>query len=782
MLIDSKARLNTSSCRDDCREVCKGCCWYKATPLCREFADCPDCTKIKPHPCVYIYHDLQAESGQGSNCAACCDCTDDEGCESCGCGCWYSYAGELRCSARAGGESVPGGIVPCCTESCGTGKPCTPIAGSACNSCQWSGFPDTHCWDPDCLPDFPGGPSLCRNIRPVYKWRGECWTLMAGLFGGEAGDPPTPDDTGLPCGTVSSATLCGYGWGDPDYYLECEKPQECDGQFCECCDTCEPEIISWCEWGGVLVTPDYHCPDGFGGGFPYCQNDDVDFQCGDCDYCCSGPPDPPNCVDNCVNDCPPGERCCAPIGPMTDCFCKDEDKDCEPEGLCNIAHPCCDAFSTQAHSLSVQILVNAKFELGGEAGWCSGGCEGLVGEAFGNQSLNVVVGANNGNQDDLDQYDLVCGRNPAGASQNDRIICASSDSCGLMPGSPSTSPKFGPDVDIIPNCDVIDRSCCPQQYPAYITDYNVCGAIPGNIPHAAHQADCQGPYYCPKGVSRFGNKHLGMAMAVGFSVRCDGLYGGGFSVGEVGQFNCPRLALGHWCGGLFNYGCPEPGGTQCGHSGTPGNFLPDSWSVGSVGSINIPGYYSGRVEYSGAYGCTGNVRMSVTFTPNDTITYNPISFSSLASHSDHPCAGSGNAYQWFDWDYQGSGLGNMTEALHARVRENCGIRAPSYFHPTQSPLITEIKNRHTATGQTIFAALELPSAIDILQLSFANKGGSGGSSPPGYGDVFRTQGFGGCDLRYATHDCNNCPGTVVDLGKASWSRGSVQAYGRMGYN
>ena len=795
MLIDSKANLNQTPCRDDCKEICTGCCWYRAIPLCNAWLDCPKCTIKDNGPCLYIYHDLQGIGTASEPCAPCCDCTndlDDTGCENCNCGCWYNAqspggVNHERCSAGHGLFDKSDDTYSCCDLKCGspTGY-CTPLAYSGCHGHCVFGYPD-GCWDERCA-GF--GEYSCRGLRPVYKYKGQCWTLQRAAPP-SAGDGHEIGATDGPCGVAGSSNYghCDEGgWeeipGPPSF---CKNDLVCKtkdgGTFtCGCCDNCEPEIVQWCAWGADLITTDYYCWDhNDQGGFGYCSDPAVDKECESCNDCCDGGGgDPPTCSSDCFDNCPAGERCCFPDGPGA-CFCLDENEDCNPDFPCNLSGDCCNQEIEQTHSLNVNVLINSAFSKGGFQG-CSGGCQDNAPEAFGGKSVDILL-SSGGNA-----ADFVCG-----FPNEHRLQCSGNDMCGAQPPTPSNAPVNGPEIRCVSNCQHIDLQCCDQsglgndEPRRCITDYLECGN--GNIPHQNNLGCVVAG--CPKAFTSFVDRHLALNMAVDFTVQCSQASGGTFRILERGVFHAPRIKIGHTCAwktddGEDLYGCPDDWGC-CGPAGTQLSVAPGSFSVGAEGAMPLPGWYYGEVRFiTNDHGdCTGSVFMHVTFQPDSQPGFNylPISFTSGCSGVKHPCAGGSGVYQYFDWARaMGQGEGwDITTAQ--RVRQNCGIQPPPIFDPALSPIVDEVKSRYKATGRTAFAALELPSVVTLLQMSFANRGACGNSPPIGYSKSYETKGFGGCDLGAATHPCSMCTDTVVNLDAVGgWNVGSIQAYGKMSYS
>jgi len=755
MLIDTRQTLHNQPCADLCR-ACENCCWYILRPLCPEWADPPDCKTQLPQDCVLIYHQLNSETEGG--CADCCDDLEtDEGKAECRCGAWYStgpiFEPEYRCTSGSTYIDEQGNEVsfPCCNKGC-NGKQCVPIATTGRDLIDV----------PECRSDNPSQPPPCRAIRPIYTWRGKCWTLVrAGLGDDSIGS--CPDDSFV--GDIRQFCRDGDSWpGLPDPYdIPCERRDCGEGNAsCPvCCDSCDVEIIDYCEWDGQLLTIDYYCG-GFGG--PFCNNDPIRATCGDCLDGCGDDPGPQTCHGNCAENCPSGQRCCPPPPGDDRCFCKDENIECDQTGDCDLAGPCC-PFGNQSHSLSVSINIKSAFELGPTESSCTGTLEDGFAEAFGGQSLRVPL-----DPSALDGLTIDCGN----STQGNALICSKQDMCGSTPEFPTVTPASGPPTECVDNCGIIDQLCCPTTFPAFITDYIECGF--GNIPHSN--------YDCLKGYTAFGQRHLGLQMVLSFSVECTQGSGNKFDVGEKGLLQCPRIKLGHWCTSddSLRFNCSQP---SCCHGGIP-NGWGLSYSIGSTGSIGIPGTFVGYVETSGATlpNCTGVVRMQVTFNPDNTDLYLPISFGSACSGLKHPCQGTGSVYQWFDWDAAIANIEGIDgdRILAGRIRENCGIKPPRQFHPEESGLVSEIMALYEATGRTEFAALELPTAIDILQLSFANRSACGTSTPIESQRSYRTEGFAGCDLGTATHACNRCNNSVVDLNKQGWNLGTIRAYGRMTYS
>lgn len=756
MLIDTRQVLHQQECADLCRS-CEGCCWYLLEPLCPEWADPPDCTERLPQECVFIYHQMNSKTEGG-----CADCCDDfqtpEGEAECNCGDWYAIGSifdrEIRCSTGQyyldeQGERV---YVPCCDSQCANGKPCTPIATTSLEHI------------PECDP-IPGGPVPgCGSIRPVYKWRDKCWTLRRARRGSLSGE-------GQCVNTPKGKPWCNSGWWDqfPEDWPPCARSQLCgngSSEICStCCKDCNVEIFDWCEWGGELVTIDYYCG-GFGG--PFCDLEKTNKECGDCNKGCGDDPGPPSCHGTCDETCPDGQRCCPPNKAGERCFCLPESIECDAEGPCDLGGECC-PFPGQSHSLSVDINVKAAFEKGPSASMCTGTLEDTFAEAFGGQSLRWPVGLGT-----VYGLDMVCGNND---SMGDELLCSSLDMCGGEPDFPGSGPTSSAPTKCVPNCSRIDKACCPDG--GLITDFVECGQ--GNIPHTAPS--------CPdglKGYTAFGQRHLGMQMTMAFTLNCTSGGGNTYNLGQKGLLSCPVFKLGHRCtnNNKLRFGCSPP---ACCFGGQPQNFFPDSHSIGTQGTTLVPGYFSGSVEFNGAQlpDCKGVVAMNVTFVPDEP-SYLPISFSSGCNGLDHPCQGTGSVYQWFDWDVELARIPEFggDQLLAGRIRENCGMVPPPMFDPQDSGLVQEVKALHEASGgaRTEFCALELPSAIEILQLGFANRSACGTSPPVGMGRTYETRGFAGCDMANGSHACTECPGTVVDLAKQGWNLGMIRAYGRMTYS
>ncbi len=704
------------------------------TPIVPDFSqDCiPDCGQFCPGCCMYIATELCPPWRE--DCADCATCSREDP------ECFLLY---IRLDDHGAGCEM------CCDEQFEDGSERCKCQGAADPVGNCSG----SCAGHGCFPE-----NNTPLLYPVYRHNGKCYVVRRAPL--SDGQPPL-DGGYHPCSVIDELT------DDPDCswashpWFQC---QNASGQGCFI------TVMPWCSWAAEYVG---------------LQGPETTELC-ECLPCQDEPPT--DCCD--WGACPDDEmlQCCEfNKGGTTECKCLPRNDpqgnpiDCEgfPTGPCYLGEPCCDQFENpSAHYIYLTVDVETAFDYGGLCA-CGGGAEDVWPESFGGVTYEKVFD----NPDDNPfggegQADLACGSSP---DVRRTVYCAKIDQCGAKPSTPSVGPRSSPTMRAVPNCGKIDEECCNQNQVGSgcddgtnrITDFVECNFM-SNIPWC-DEGDSE---TCPKGCSMYGDRHLGFKCKIEIKVQCVGSSGSNyFEVFGMGSIDVPMVTIGHFCnsslpsGGVG--GCSAP---QCSFGGSPGSNIYSS-SIGTQGSVNVPGEWAGYFSFApnGGDSCVGTATMVLGFEPYDSNLYG-LAYSFSMYNARHPCNGGDFGTAFYDFAYQvqqaNEWIGSGSEAI--AVMENCGVTPPDLVAP-DGPIYNDVLAAWIASNETrtSFNALELASTAQLLN-GFVNS--------PGGPQTFFVDGFSGCDLSNATHGCDLCPGKATSLSSGGFVVGKINSSVRMGYS
>ena len=628
------------------------------------------------------------------------------------------------------------GCEPCLEESAAEGR-IPASCGSSTDSGVWSCTGACDGSGYECWPTTPG----------LWKDRDDkCWYV------------------GLGCGTKRRAILGPHCEG------ECAScgTQE-DGSPCLWCpdsSTESPgqcvEVTSWCDFT-VNHTFEQEA-------FPTCP-EELSALCGE-GCCCDDPGggDGPCCDPDGVT-CPPDKKCCDAVPELgyDECFCWPRDKPCpeyEEPGPCDTGSPCCEGTQDEPdHNLRVFLDIESSFNIGGLCG-CQGGAEDDLVEALGSPTWEKQWTQNN----------PYCSE---GTSGTQFIRCSRGNTCGTSPTLPGPEPVGSVATVSHRNCDQID-GCCNGDLK--ITDKLECGQGSLWTPPVND---------CPKGCSMYGMRHVGYKQKTNFVVPCSYANSSNQIVFESNSYlDVPRIGFGHRCladGNGSQYGgCVQ---ANCQFEGSPNHA--ESFSVGYMGLESVAGAFSGQVTFvpqDAGNQCIGTALITLTFTPSDSNLFSVV-WNFQQDNVQHfcndfnpgdPSSLSRDVFSWFDFDVSALSSFDWLETLEEAqdARQNCGFRAPSIFDPSLGNPMYELCLQKLQAGESPdFNALELQDLAVLMGGGLSNLQGSrsGYDTSSSYNDVFDTQGWLGCKIPSFYPQCQNCPNSIVDFARSSFSRGKMWA-------